>query len=247
MYNIILALALALLAGLCTAIGGIIAVTTRRSDKMLAVSVSFAIGVMLYVALADILPQAQQLLEGRGWIMVLCYCIGIALISSVERLVPEPQHTLQYGGDSKIGYAGVSTAVAIAVHNIPEGMATFVLATEGISVALPMVVAIALHNIPEGMAVSAPIYYATNSKPTALLYSLWCGLAEPVGALLACWVLLSYLTPTVLAICYAIVAGIMTYVSVDMLPTAYSYNSRLSTIGIICGMIAMAISIAILP
>ncbi len=234
-----------MLAGLCTAIGGIIAVNAKQSDNMLSLSISFAVGVMLYVGLVDILPQAQSYLEGNMWLVVACYCMGIALIAIIERCIPQPQQTLSQG-DSGVMQAGIMTAVAIALHNIPEGMATFVTATEGIGVALPLVVAIALHNIPEGIAVSAPIYYYTGNKPTALLYSLWCGLAEPLGALIACLLLLPYLTTTLLGVCFAVVAGIMTYISIEMLPTAYRYNSKLATIGVLVGMVVMAVSLALM-
>jgi len=142
---------------------------------------------------------------------------------------------------------GVFTALAIAVHNFPEGLATFVSALSEPSVAIPIFVAIALHNIPEGIAVSVPIYQATGSKKKAFLYSFLSGLSEPIGALVGYLVLMPFLNDLIFGIIFAFVAGIMVYISVDeLLPSAREYgHHHLSIYGLVGGMVVMCVSLLI--
>lgn len=140
---------------------------------------------------------------------------------------------------------GMFTALAIAIHNFPEGLATFIAALHEPNVAIPIAVAIAIHNIPEGIAVSVPIYYATGSKKKAFFYSFLSGLSEPLGALVGYLLLMPYLTETVMGIVFAIVAGIMVFISLDeLLPSAREYGEHhLSIYGLVAGMIVMAVSL----
>lgn len=140
---------------------------------------------------------------------------------------------------------GVFTALAIGIHNFPEGLATFVSALQEPSVALPIVVAIAIHNIPEGIAVSVPIYQATGSKCKAFNYSFLSGLAEPLGALIGWLILLPIMNDIVYGVIFAGVAGIMVFISFDeLLPAAQEYGEHhLSLYGLISGMGVMAVSL----
>ena len=149
------------------------------------------------------------------------------------------------GHTTKLMRMGVMTALAIAIHNFPEGLATFVSALQDPSIAIPIVVAIAIHNIPEGIAVSVPIYHATGSKGKAFRYSFLSGLAEPVGALIGWLLLMPIMSDLVFGILFAGVAGIMVFISLDeLLPSAREYGEHhLSIYGLICGMAVMAISL----
>ena len=140
---------------------------------------------------------------------------------------------------------GVFTALAIAVHNFPEGLATFVSALQSPSIAIPIVVAIALHNIPEGIAVSVPVYFATGSRKKAFVYSFVSGLSEPAGAIIGYLFLRPFLTEVVFGVLFAAVAGIMVFISLDeLLPTAREYGEHhLSIYGLVGGMITMAVSL----
>ena len=140
---------------------------------------------------------------------------------------------------------GAITAVAIGIHNFPEGLATFVSALQEPSVAIPIVTAIALHNIPEGIAVSVPIYHATGSKIKAFKYSFLSGLAEPVGAIIGWLILMPIMNDVVFGIIFAGVAGIMVFISFDeLLPSAREYGEHhLSIYGLISGMAVMAVSL----
>jgi ZIP family zinc transporter len=140
---------------------------------------------------------------------------------------------------------GLFTAVAITIHNFPEGIATFATALTDMSLGLVIAIAIALHNIPEGISVSIPLYCATGSRRTALKYSAVSGLAEPLGAVIAYLVLMPFLDDSLLAVLLALVAGIMVYISIDeIIPAAYSYGkSHIVVVGTVTGMAIMALSL----
>lgn len=137
------------------------------------------------------------------------------------------------------------TALAIAIHNFPEGIATFVAALSDTTIAIPVAVAIAIHNIPEGIAVSVPVYYATGSRRKAFWYSFLSGLSEPVGALIAYLILMPFLNNALFGIIFGVVAGIMVYISLDeLLPSAREYGEHhVSMIGLVAGMGLMAVSL----
>jgi ZIP family zinc transporter len=143
---------------------------------------------------------------------------------------------------------GLLVALGIGVHNFPEGITTFVGAVQDPALGIAIAIAIMLHNIPEGIAVSAPVYAATGSRGKALLWSALSGIAEPVGAVLAAVALLPFLNPTVLGFVLAAVAGIMVFISLDeLIPVACSFcEEHLSILGVIAGMIVMALSLWVL-
>ncbi|MDZ5000966.1 zinc transporter ZupT, partial [Clostridium perfringens] len=136
---------------------------------------------------------------------------------------------------------GVFTALAIGIHNFPEGLATFVSALGDMKIAIPIAVAIAIHNIPEGISVSVPIYYATGDKKKAFIYSFLSGMSEPIGAIVGYVFLRNYFNDLTFGIIFAMVAGIMVFISLDeLLPAAKEYGEHhLSIYGLILGMIVM--------
>lgn len=148
----------------------------------------------------------------------------------------------------KLHRIGALMAVSIAIHNFPEGLATFTVALQGAEFALPIVIAIALHNIPEGIAVSVPIYQATGKKRKAFWWSLLSGLSEPLGAVIGYFILLPFWSPTIEGALMALTAGIMVYISLDeLLPTAERYGKHhYAIIGVVAGMMFMAVSILLL-
>ncbi|HDZ20709.1 hypothetical protein LCGC14_0367900 [marine sediment metagenome] len=143
---------------------------------------------------------------------------------------------------------GLFTALAIAIHNFPEGMATFLAALQDPSVGVPIAIAIALHNIPEGISVSVPIFYATGNRRKAFIYSFLSGLAEPVGAVIGYLVLRTFITPQLMGIMFAGVAGVMVFISLDeLLPTSRAYGKgHDSLFGLLAGMIVMALSLLLM-
>lgn len=259
--HLIYAFLLTAIAGLSTGFGSLIAFFTKSTNKhFLSVSLGFSAGVMIYVSMIEIFPKAQLALtqelglKGGAWATVLGFFGGILLIAIIDKLIPSEDNpheikavpkTISQTQQQKLMRIGFKTAIALAIHNFPEGLATFVSAMQDPSVAIPIVVAIAIHNIPEGIAVSVPIYQATGSRKTAFTYSFLSGLAEPIGALVGWFLLMPFMSDMVFGIIFASVAGIMVFISLDeLLPAAREYGEHhLSIYGLIAGMLLMAISL----
>lgn len=260
--SVFLAFFLTLLAGLSTGIGSCIAFLYRHTNRrFLSVSLGFSAGVMIYVSMIEIFFKAQDaLVEQMGlrlgsWVTVVSFFGGMLVIAVIDRLIPsfENPHEVKLMEEAenntprpdRLMRMGVFTALAIAVHNFPEGLATFISALQQPGVAIPIVFAIAIHNIPEGIAVSVPIYQATGSRIKAFRYSFLSGLAEPLGAMLGFLVLQPIMNDTVFGILFAGVAGIMVFISFDeLLPAAREYGQHhLAIYGLISGMAVMAVSL----
>jgi len=261
-HNILLAFGLTMVAGLSTGIGSLIALMFKRTNKnFLCASLGFSAGVMLFVSFMELIPTAKeeftQLLGDRTGTLYLLFAFfgGMGLIALIDFLIPDSNnpHELQSVEDmnrpntrqKSLHRTGIFVALSIAIHNFPEGIATFTSALNGLSVAIPITIAIAIHNIPEGIAVSVPIYHATGNKRKAFWLSFLSGLAEPFGAVIAYFVLLQFWSPLVNGIVLSAVAGIMVYISLDeLLPTAEKYGKHhISISGLIAGMIIMALSL----
>lgn len=265
MGNVFWAFLLTLIAGLSTGIGSLIAFFSKTSNtKFLSVSLGFSAGVMIYVSMIEIFFKARDALsvpfgEKTGTLVTIAgFFGGMLLITLIDRLIPSDRNPHEVKDptlmdkdsenstkQSKLMRTGLFTALAIAIHNFPEGLATFVSALQEPSLAIPIVVAIAIHNIPEGIAVSVPIYYATGNRKKAFLYSFVSGLSEPVGALIGYLILMPFMSDMVYGVLFASVAGIMVFISVDeLLPSARAYGEHhLSIYGLVVGMAVMAISL----
>jgi len=155
----------------------------------------------------------------------------------------------------KLMRMGLLTALAIGIHNFPEGLATFLAALQDPNLGVAVAVAIALHNIPEGISVSVPIFYATGNRKKAFTYSLISGLAEPVGAGIAYLAIRVFasgesgvITPPVMGTLFGGIAGIMVYISLDqLLPTSRAYGrGHDSVFGLVVGMGIMAVSLLLM-
>ncbi len=268
--TILYAFGLTLFAGLATGVGSALAFFTRRTNtRFLSLALGFSAGVMIYVSFVEILSKARdELTASHGdvlgsWLTVGAFFGGIALIALIDALVPnyENPHELHSIEEidqglenlpnnsahdfNKLKRMGLFTALAIGIHNFPEGLATFTAALTDPNLGIAIAVAVALHNIPEGIAVSVPIYYATGSRRRAFTLSFLSGLAEPIGAGVGYLLLLPFFTPTIFGILFAVVAGIMVFISFDeLLPSAEEFGEHhLTIIGLIAGMALMAISL----
>lgn len=265
-----IALGLTLFAGLSTGIGGLAALMMKRTNtKALSLVLGFSAGVMLYVSFVEILDEARvHLVLGLGeqpglWATAAAFFGGIFLIALIDKFVPsfENPHEmhrveemencdlpLQQGKRGKPHHlmrTGMMVAVAVTIHNLPEGLAVFTSAVSQPRLGLVIALAIAIHNIPEGIAVSIPIYCATGSRRKAFWFSLLSGLSEPLGALIGWLVLMPLMNDVMFGIVFAGVAGIMVFISLDeLLPTAQAYGEHhLSMYGLIAGMMVMAVSL----
>jgi zinc transporter, ZIP family len=262
--NFLMAFGLTLFAGLSTGVGSAMAFLARTtSTRFLSVSLGFSAGVMIFVSFVEILPDAQGHLvselgrTGGSWAATAAFFGGVIFAAILDRIIPSYQnphevHVPENGcGDlqkKNLYRLGMISAVAIAIHNFPEGLATFASAMENPQIGVSIAIAIAIHNIPEGISISVPVYCATGSKKKAFWYSFASGMSEPVGALLSYWVLYRFITPTGVGVLLGLVAGIMVFISMDELfPAAREYGKgHLAIDGLILGMAVMACSLLLI-
>ncbi|MGE0739140.1 zinc transporter ZupT [Sulfurimonas sp.] len=266
--NLLFAFMLTIFAGLATSIGALLAFFSKSKNyTTLSIGMGFSAGVMIYVSFVEILEKSKVAfteLYGQNVtaeaLALLCFFAGIALSAFIDYLIPEDVNPHETKSNSQLlelkpqsntlstaslKRTGIFTALAIGIHNFPEGFATFVSALDDPKLGLAIAFAIAIHNIPEGMAVSLPIYHATGDKKSAFWYATLSGFAEPIGALVGFFLLLPFMGEATLGITFGLVAGIMVYISFDeLLPAARVYGNAHTTIaGITLGMLVMALSL----
>jgi ZIP family zinc transporter len=266
--SVLLAAGLTLFAGLATGIGGAIAFYAKRTNtRFLAVALGFSAGVMIYVSMMEIMVKAGEILiEDMGeragsWATVLAFFGGMVFIAIIDKFVPsfeespgatqtvnqvkESGVTAANDHNRKLLRMGMFTALAVAIHNFPEGFITFFSTLRDPVLGVSIAAAVAIHNIPEGIAVAVPIFYATGSRKQAFFWALLSGVAEPVGALVGYMILAPFLSDLAYGVIFAGVAGIMVYISFDqLLPAAREYGEHhLSVLGLVSGMALMALSL----
>lgn len=250
---------LSLLAGLSTGIGAALALFFRKTDtRVLTFALGASAGVMVYISFMELLPSANNMLaENARWITTLAFFGGMALACMIDRLIPEDENphevpapgcidcvkaTGEFAGNAKLKRSALLFTLAIAIHNFPEGIATVASAFDDTGIATSVALAVAIHNIPEGIAVALPLLYGTGNRHKAFGWALLSGLAEPLGAMVGMLILLPFLSPALLAVLFACVAGIMIYISFDeLLPMAERWgHHHLSIYGVTTGMLIMA-------
>lgn len=229
MDNTIISFILTLLAGLSTLFGMVIIFIFKKTNyKVISFSLSFAAGVMVSISFTDLIPESIEMLKSKlqnfplFLIVLILITIGILLSIFIDKLFPSANNT-----QSRLYQVGLISMIAIIIHNIPEGIITFLSANTKLSLGLSIAIAIALHNIPEGMSIAVPIYYSTKNKKLTFSYTFLSAISEPFGAVLAYLFLKSYINNTILGILFAITAGIMLHISFyELLPTSMSYNNK---------------------
>ncbi|MBT3376455.1 MAG: zinc transporter ZupT [Lentisphaerae bacterium] len=260
------AFGLTVFAGLATGVGSILAFMAKRTNtRFLSGALGFSAGVMIYVSMVEIFVKARDSLEAalgspKGyWMTTLGFFGGMLLIAVIDKFVPsfenphearsvediDPAELEEKRRAGELKRMGMFSALAIAIHNFPEGLATFAGALKDPTLGVSIAVAIAIHNVPEGIAVSVPLYYATGSRKKAFIYSFLSGLAEPVGAVVGFFLLRTIFNDAVFGVVFAGVAGIMVFISLDeLLPTAEKYGEHhIAMYGVAAGMAVMAISL----
>jgi ZIP family zinc transporter len=266
--NFWFAFGLTVFAGLSTGIGSALAFFTRKTNtRFLCASLGFSAGVMIYVSFMEILSKSNDSLSAAygdtkgAWLTVISFFIGVLVIGLIDKLIPSYENPhevrrieeVKSGGavrDPKLVRMGLFTALAIAIHNFPEGIATFFAGLTEPELAIPVAIAIAIHNIPEGIAVSVPVSYGTGSRRKGFFLSMISGLAEPVGALFAYLIIVVFFNGSgipqgLFGMLFGAVAGIMVFISIDeLLPTAEEYgHHHYSIYGFVLGMAVMAMSL----
>lgn len=273
----LIALILSTLAGLSTVLGGFVTFFIKENSlKFLSFGLGLSAGVMLFISLVDLYPEScemikSQLGENYLFLAILFFAIGILTAVLIDYFIPDhlqsQMFTKQLGANEqhidstdckedenaiisigKIKKAGILTAVVVAIHNLPEGLATFFLTAQNVMLGIGIVIAIAIHNIPEGMAISIPVYQATHSKRKAFLYSFLSGMAEPIGGIVGFVIIKSLFPNLCIGILFSLVAGIMTYISLDtLLPLSKDYDTgHYSISGVVLGLLVMGVALVLL-
>lgn len=250
-YEAYRALLLSFLAGMSTILGAFfIYIKTKDTERLVTISLGFAAGVMVSVSFSDLFPNANMLLiqyagDKMGVILgVFFLAVGILLAAGIDHFVPHQEYdeTTGEAPHKDLFRVGFVSTIAIGLHNFPEGIATFMAGYENAALGISIALAIALHNIPEGVSVAMPIYYATGSKKKAFQYTFLSGVAEPIGALLAFLILRPFINDISLGAIFAIVAGIMVYISIEeLIPSSRQYGHDREAL------IATFIGICIMP
>ena len=273
----LIALLLSTIAGLATVIGAFVTFFIKgNSLKFLSFGLGLSAGVMIFVSLVDLYPEASEMIKNQLgtnylWLTILFFALGALIAALIDYFIPDhiqnQMLTKQLGANEnntdstdcikndnaiisigKIQKAGILTTIVIAVHNFPEGLATFFLTTQDVMLGIGIVIAIAIHNIPEGMAISIPVYQATHLKRKAFLYSFLSGMAEPVGGIIGFFIIKSLFPNLCIGLLFALVSGIMTYIALDtLLPLSKDYDTgHYSISGTMLGIIIMATTLIFL-
>lgn len=263
--DLVCAFGLTVIAGLSTGVGSALAFYAKQTNrKFLSAALGFSAGVMIYVSMIEIFLKARISLESifgypKGYAYTtIAFFVGVLIMALIDKMIPSGENPHEArdvtemeikgdknGDESELMRMGMFSALAIAIHNFPEGIATFTAALQDTTLGISIAIAIAIHNIPEGIAVSVPIYYATGSKKKAFKLSFLSGLSEPLGAILGYFLLMRFFNDAMFGFTFAVVAGIMVYISLDeLLPTAQKYGEHhIAIYGLIAGMIVMAVSL----
>lgn len=239
--EIIRALLVSTIAGLSTVIGGLVIFfrfKDKNINKFITASLAFSLAIMIGISITDLIPESTYVLLSsygisRGiFYSILAFIIGVVLIKILNKLITRAE-----ANKNDLYKLGILNMLALILHNLPEGIATFMSSYKDMTMGIKLSIAIAFHNIPEGISIAVPIYYATGSKKNALLKTFLSGIAEPIGALLAYLFLSRYITDSLISLILILVGGIMITLSIEgILPKAKNYNlNKFLYIGLIIG------------
>ena len=263
--TVLFAFGITLLAGLATCLGSLFTFFTHYTNKrVISLALGFSAGVMIFISFTEIFPEASHLLaqkygDSKGYLFALLAFLGgvifTALIDkfllpddedphNIQGIIEDQDNPMKIQHYRKFHKIGLFTAIALAIHNFPEGLVTFVTNMNGEAFGIPIAIAIIIHNIPEGVAIALPIYFATQSRKKAFFYTFLAGIAEPIGAVIG-YLFLKQCNDCFIGLALAAVSGIMIFISFDELfPTAQECGKHGEVIiGLISGMIVMGLSI----
>lgn len=238
MNNFMISFIITFIAGISTLLGGFIPfLKINNKDKIILTSLGFASGIMISISILDLLPSSfsylftnYNLIKGL-FLIVLSFFLGIITFSLLDKLLSKDVDNLYR--------VGIFSMIAIILHNVPEGIITFILSTSDVRLGLFLGISIALHNIPEGISVMVPVYYGSNNFKKAFLYTLIAGIAEPIGGVVFYLLFKNYISNCMLGFLFSFIAGVMIYLSIkELLPKSLEYkNGRLTLFSFMIGII----------
>lgn len=259
--NYQLGLLITFLAGMTTVLGGCLTFFIKKDNlKVLSTGLGLSAGVMIFLGLTEVLKDSNELLYSyfpnkAGWLVFVGFFSGVIIAMLIDWVIPDHiEEDLFVNNDDccgvnhKIKRAGLLTAIAISAHNFPEGLSTFFMTTQSITLGVSVAIAIAIHNIPAGIAIALPIYHATGRKKLAILYSFLSGISELVGAVIGLFLFQTIFPQFAVGIIFAAVAGILIYISFDtLLPLSREYgDGHYSVLGVMTGMFVIWLSLLLL-
>lgn len=227
----ILPFLLCLLAGLSTLLGSLFIFIKGNKENIIKCALAFASGVMLSVSVFDLIPESltmfQSVTKNSIFLSIMSFIIiGLIIPLFIDKILPT-----KLDQNSKLYKLGIFTMIAIIIHNLPEGMITYITADHNLKLGITIAIAIAMHNLPEGISIAIPVYYATKNKKKVVGLTFISGMSEPLGAILAFLFLKPVINNTIMGALFAIIAGIMTYISIiELLPSALQYKEKKKTI-----------------
>ncbi len=256
-----LGLFITFLAGMTTVFGGCLTFFIKKDNlKGLSFGLGLSAGVMIYLGLTEVVKDAGGLLSqyfpnSANWLLFIGFFIGVLIAVLIDWLIPahieEDLFVNQEDcvpSSHRIKRAGLLTAIAISMHNFPEGLSTFFMTTQNVTLGVSIASAIAIHNIPAGIAIALPIYHATGKKRLAIIYSFLSGISELIGALIGLFLLQTVLPQMAVGLIFASVAGILIYISFDtILPLSREYgDGHYSVFGVMSGIFLIWLSLLLI-
>ena len=241
--NIAYSFILSFIAGISTLIGFLFIFIKSSKEKVISASLGISCGVMITVSILDLIPNSFLLLINKNilytlFLIIIGFLTGIFISSIIDQKVDKNSKN-----STKLYKLGIISMFVLIMHNIPEGIVTFITSTSNIKLGISLTIAIALHNIPEGISISIPIYYSTKSKFKAFIYTFISGISEPIGAILAYIILSKYINNMVLGILYSIIAGMMINIAINNLyKESINYNKKNTLLYFIIGSFIMILS-----
>ena len=238
MNNILLSFIITLSAGLSTMLGTLL-IFFKNKDIIISNSLAFTSGVMISMCLLDLIPNSYKLINEKYLFIptilniLLFISIGIIVDIIIDYLITSK---------NKLYKIGILSMVALIIHNIPEGIITFISSSKNITLGIMISLAIALHNIPEGILISIPIYYSSKSRKKAIIYTFISGISEFIGALLAFLFFKKLSTNYMMGFIYSFTSGLMLYIAIYEIPLLLKEYKNRGRVGFILGILIMLIS-----
>ena len=244
--KLIAAITLSIIAGFSTVLGSLfIFIPIKSPKKFISFSLALSMSVMLGISIFDLIPEAMRCLSNLKsiyslLIIIIIFFTGVLIAYIISKKISKEKGSSLYK-------VGLLSFTALIIHNLPEGILTFMAAYKDLKLGISICIAIFLHNIPEGISIAIPLYYATKSKKKAICKTILSSLAEPIGALLTYFIFKDHITNEMIGYILVFVSGIMVSISIDdILPEAMSYNLKKPIyIGIVVGILIIILNIII--